>query len=85
MSVGDPTLIAQGVRTQEVWGIYLQEQLGGVEVDYHLLEIRMTTISEGQREHAKYPLGEYLKPLAKGGEPLIITGDTLDGSSVDAC
>ena len=70
---GPYTLIAQGVRTWEVGGICLQEQLGGVEVDYHLLEAGMTTIGEGQGGDAKYHLRENLKPPAEGREPLVVT------------
>ena len=44
-----------------------------MEVDYYLLESGVTTISKGQGRDAKYHLQEDLKPLAEGGETLVVT------------
>ena len=44
-----------------------------MEVDFYLLEAGVMMICESQGGDAKYHLGEDLKPLAEGGETLVVT------------
>ena len=74
------TIIAQGVRTREVWGVCLQEQLRSVQVDNYVLESRMT-IGQGQGEMPRTTSGNTCSHLQKEGALGCNNGGTLDGSS----